>query len=100
MTETYPDYECLSKTTHIALIHETLRESVARDVSTVAIFVGMWSLGHFAESAALEWAGVLLAATVVFVRALAVFRGNMDRRMTPDEARAWLDRKFPPEVAP
>lgn len=89
------DYAEISKKTHVAFIHETVRESIARDLSTVAIFVGLWSLGHYADSAALEWAGVVLAFIVVFGRAMAVFKGTMDKRMTPDQARAWLDKNFP-----
>jgi len=92
-----PDYAEISKKTHIALITESWRESVARDLSTAAIFLGLWSIGHYAESAALEWVGVLCGGLLVFGRAMALFKGTMDRRMTPDQARAWLDKNFPKE---
>ena len=52
-------------------------------------------IGHFAESAALEWAGVTIASLFVFVRMLAIFKGAMDKRMTPEQARKWLDERFP-----
>lgn len=81
--------------THIAYIHETWRESLARDLGTVATFLALWSVGHFAESAALEWVGVFFGALFLFVRALRIFKKTVDTRMTPDQARAWLDAKFP-----
>lgn len=90
-----PNYSDMSGKTHVALIHETWRESAARDLTTVAVFVMLWLLGHFANSAALEWVGVLFGLVFLFIRVLNFFKGTMDKRMTPDEARAWLDEKFP-----
>jgi len=81
--------------THIAYIHETWRESFARDFGTVASFLALWSAGHFAESAALEWVGVVLGCLFLFGRGVHILRKTMDRRMTPDQARAWLDKNFP-----
>mgnify|MGYP000044169705 CR=1 FL=1 len=89
-----------SEKTHIALIHETWRESAARDLTTAAIFLGLWSVGHFAGSAALEWVGVFFGGLSILARVLAVFKRSVDTRMTPDEAREWLDTKFPPEGQP
>lgn len=89
------DYSELSSKTHIALIHETWRQSVARDLTTAAIFLVLWSIGHFAESAALEWTGVIIAWFVVMGRVIALFKGTIDKRMTPEQAREWLDQHFP-----
>lgn len=81
--------------THIALIHETWRESFARDLGTVASFLALWSVGHFADSAALEWVGVFLGAMFLFFRVKRILRKTIGDRMTPDQARAWLDKNFP-----
>lgn len=81
--------------THIALIHETWRESFARDLGTVAAFLLLWSVGHYAESAALEWVGIVLGFMLLIVRAAQYLKRTVDRRMTPDQARAWLDENFP-----
>lgn len=81
--------------THIAYIHETWGQSVARDLSTVLIFLALWSFGHFVGSAALEWIGILLGLLILFSRLTALLKKNTDNRMTPDEARAWLDERFP-----
>lgn len=82
----------------IVLITETRREHIARDLSTVAIFILLWSLGHYAESAALEWAGVMCAFFILFHLAGELIRGQSKNSMTPDEARAWLDEEFPSEA--
>lgn len=79
----------------MAYIIENWRQSAARDMTTAAIFLFLWSIGHFANSSALEWIGVVLGGLFTFVRVLAVMRGAMESRMTPDEARAWLDKNFP-----
>lgn len=89
------DYSELTKKTHIALITESWRESFARDLTTASTFVLLWSIGHFADSAALEWVGVSLGFMMLFTRLLGLLKTNMDNRMTPDEARAWLDKHFP-----
>lgn len=81
--------------THVAYIHETIGQSIARDLGTVAIFIVLWSFGYFIGSPALEWVGVLIGGMVVFGRAVAMLKGNLDRRMTPDQAREWLDEHFP-----
>jgi len=89
------DYSEIADKTHVALIHETLGQSLARDTSTVFTFIALWSFGWFVGSPALEWIGVILGMFFTFFRALVLFKGTMDKRMTPDEARAWLDRNFP-----
>ena len=85
--------------THVIMVTETWLESFARDFTTLAIFLAMWSVGYYAESPALQWAGVMLAMIVTFSRAMTLVKGKMqDSRMTPDEAREWLDRNFPREA--
>ncbi len=87
-------YDKLKKT-HVALLHETWRQSAARDLTTAATFVGLWSLGHWAGSSALEWVGVIIGFLALFARVDRLLRGAMNKRMTPQQAREWLDREFP-----
>jgi len=89
------NYSDLSDKTHVALIHETWRQSVARDLSTVFTFILLWSFGHYVESAALEWAGIIVGIMCLFARVLVASKRTLDKRMTPDQAREWLDAKFP-----
>lgn len=81
--------------THVALIHETWRQSLARDLSTVATFLFLWSIGYMAGSSALEWVGAVLGCLILVSRAVALLKDMMDKRMTPQEAREWLNRNFP-----
>lgn len=90
------DYTDKIDKTHIALIHETLGQSIARDLSTAATFIGLWSLGYYAGSAALEWVGVVIAGFILLSRAVLILKGTVDKRMTPEQAREWLDKHFPP----
>lgn len=78
--------------TKVVLIRENWRESAARDVGTFVLIASLWSLGWYAGSSALEWIGVIFALVLILCRATTIFK---KRRMTPDEARAWLDREFP-----
>jgi hypothetical protein len=84
--------------THIAYIHETWGQSFARDLTTVMTFIAFWSFGYFVGSAALEWVGVLLGGLLFVMRVTALLKRTTDSRMTPDEARAWLDKNFPQEA--
>lgn len=81
--------------THIAFIHETARESLARDLGTGTMIVALWSLGAYADSAALEWCGVAMGLILISIKATAKLKGRIDSRMTPDQARKWLDENFP-----
>ncbi|MFE3839605.1 hypothetical protein [Pseudogemmobacter sonorensis] len=80
----------------IILIHETARESWSRDFGSAAVIVGLWSLGWFADSASLEWVGVILALLIIASKAQAKISGESES-MSPDEAREWLDRNHPPQ---
>ncbi len=80
----------------IILIRERLRESLAKDAGGAVTIVALWSLGYFAESAALQWAGVIIAFMWISVKALQRVKPAQDRNMmTPDQARKWLDVNFP-----
>ncbi len=81
--------------THVVIIHETVAESWGRDFGTFCLIVGFWSLGYFTDSGGLQWLGVIMALFVTALRILAMTSKRMKSRMTPDEARAWLDREFP-----
>lgn len=85
----------MTEETKIIYLHETPGESIKRDAGTAAMCLFLWSVGHWAESAALEWTGVAFGAVFCFLRAVAMVSGTS--RMTPTEAREWLARKFPEE---
>lgn len=94
MAEAATHSEKIAKT-HVAYITETWRQSLAKDLSTVASFVFCASIGWYMGSPALEWVGVAIAGIFTFGRALAAFKGAQDARMTPEKAREWLDERFP-----
>lgn len=73
---------------HVIIIHETVRESWARDVGTFFMLVGLWAVGHLLSGEALSSAAILLGILWMAARPLK-------KTMTPDEARAWIDAKFP-----
>ena len=81
--------------THIFYLHETVGQSYARDAGTFTLILALWSIGHFAQSGALEWIGVLLALLVICGRLVAILKKSAKQRMTPAEARKWLDENFP-----
>ncbi len=89
------DFADKMEKTHIVLLHETWEQSAASDLITLATFVALWSLGYFADSAALEWIGVLLGLVFLWLRVMRFLKRSTANRMTPDQARAWLDRRFP-----
>ena len=89
------DFATKSEKTHICLVHETWREKLAKDAITAASFIFLWSAGYFADSPALEWAGVAVGGLVLFFRAVLAFKQRVDNNLTPDQAREWLDSEFP-----
>jgi hypothetical protein len=89
------DFSEKVKFTHVALIHETWRESAARDLTTIVCFLLLWSVGHWASSAALEWVGVAIGGLFLFTRCCVYLKKSVDTRMTPKQARLWLDFNFP-----
>ncbi|MCM2293061.1 hypothetical protein NAC44_12085 [Allorhizobium sp. BGMRC 0089] len=68
--------------TEFIVIHETVLQSWARDASTFMLFAGLIGLGVIAESAAMQWAGMLVAI-VVFVSRTGPVKM---RRMTREQA--------------
>ena len=87
----------VKKHVEIVIIRETLRDSIASDLCTFSMIVGCWSLGHFAESAALEWIGVLMGGFMVVVKGIVKLSGKSARK-TPEEAREWLNVNYPEEA--
>ena len=80
----------------IILVRERLGESIASDLWTAMTIGGLWSLGYFMGSPALEWVGAIMGLLLIVGRAASKVSGK-DKFMTPDQARAWLDSEFPPD---
>src|SRR6056297_859698 len=83
------------RNTHVLWLHESVAHSWASDFGSFATVVGMWSLGFFVGSTALEWAGAFLGMMMVVAKAMSFRDKQIKTRMTPSEAREWLDREFP-----
>ena len=73
--------------TLVILLTETVWQSWARDVSTVAAFIVLIGIGILLDSSAMQWTGAVVAFISVATRA----NGRV-RRLTISEARAELDR--------
>ena len=70
----------------IILVHETVRQSWARDAGTFLLFAGLIGIGIAAGSAAMQWIGAIMAFIATFARSA----GKVER-LSVDEARAKLD---------
>lgn len=79
----------------VIFIYETVAQAMARDASVFVTIIALWSIGHWAGSAALEWVGVIIALLVVMARAVRFMERKTKGKMTPREARRWLDEHFP-----
>lgn len=75
--------------TEVIIVRETLRESIAKDVFSVAALTAAVSLGVWLESSAMQWIGGVLWILVVVSRLLRLLKDN---RMSIEEARAFLDK--------
>lgn len=75
--------------TEVIMVRESLRESVMKDISSVAALTGAVSLGVYLESSAMQWIGGILWMLVVTSRLLRFVKDN---RMSIEEARAFLDK--------
>lgn len=76
--------------TKVIVLHETVGQSIAKDAATVGATLLLWSIGHFADSAALEWIGCVMAGIFIFSRGVKILRG--EKIMTPEEARKAIDK--------
>lgn len=76
----------IKQETQFIILHETVLQSWARDASSFTLFAGLIGLGILLESSAMQWAGFLVAMTVLFSRV-----GKMSvKRMTREEAIRYL----------
>lgn len=74
--------------TEVIVIRESLGESIAKDVSSVAALTAAVSLGVWLESSAMQWIGGVLWIIAIVSRLLRLLKDN---RMSIEEARAFLD---------
>lgn len=80
----------------VIFVQESLRVSILRDITTFATIAGLWSLGYFTGSSALEWVGAIIGLIVIVAKASRWMSSIQERGvMTAAQARAWLDENFP-----
>ena len=75
--------------TEFIVINESVFKSWSRDASTFVLFSGLIGIGIVAESSAMQWAGLLIAAITVVSRAGAM----KVKRMTRVEAISYLQTR-------
>ncbi len=71
---------------NIIIIRETVRESIVTDTYSLLVAFAMMLPGYFLGIEALQWLGAIL-----FMVWLLSAGGNIKRRKTIAEARAYLD---------
>lgn len=81
----HPERPTASKAV-VIIVHESVRESLARDLGTFCVFAAFMALGVLVGSEPMQWVGAGLASIAVLRATL----GMSDRR-TPQQARAKLD---------
>lgn len=74
--------------TEVIIIRESLGESIAKDVASVAALTAAVSLGVWLESSAMQWIGGVLWIIAIVSRLLRLLK---DKRMSIEDARAFLD---------
>lgn len=72
----------------VILIRESLRDSIIRDLTTVACFVAMIGIGVWLDSSALQWIGALLGFIAIMSRSINMMEKY---RYSIEEARRRLD---------
>lgn len=77
-----------TKKPEVILIRESAVQSWLKDAGTYAMFVGLTGTGWLLDSAAMQWAGLIVAFLAVLYQS-----GGEERRctMTIDQARKRLD---------
>ena len=77
-----------SKDTTVIVLHETILQSIVRDVGTLAMFVVLIGIGWLIDSNAMQWFGGLIAFIVTCGEATAIYNKS---RHSLASARALLD---------
>lgn len=77
----------------VIIIVETVRQSWARDFGTFALVLSLWLIGHLADSAALEWLGIVAAIAITVSKAVSLVKRE-GKVFTPQQAREWLDQTY------
>ena len=72
----------------VMLLHETVWQSVARDITSAVMVVGLIGSGVWVGSTAMQWLGFILFWLVLLVRA------NSKIRYTPQQAADYLKERY------
>lgn len=81
----------MSDRTEVLYIHETLWQSIARDVSTFLMLASVIGLGWWMQSSAMQWAGFIMCALAILNRVGRVYKKS---KMSPQEAADRLYDQF------
>ena len=79
--------------TVVLMVHETVRECIARDVVTFLTFAAMSGLGVLLQSSAMQWIGGLLWLLWMVTRGASNLR-SLGFRGTPQQAADMLAERF------
>ncbi len=75
----------------VLVVHETVAQSLASDMISVALAIGLIGIGHWFGSAVMEWFGFILASMSLVSR--AANHGRSARR-TPQQAADYIRDKW------
>ncbi|MFG1410315.1 hypothetical protein V5G24_04300 [Xanthobacter sp. VTT E-85241] len=77
----------MSTSTTYIILTESVLQSWARDLGSLAVFVCLIGIGVYVDSSAMQWAGFAIALAFTFGRS-----SSHIHRMNIKEARAYLDQ--------
>lgn len=85
------DNESAEEPQSVVILHESVFQSVVRDLFTFAMVVGIIGVGVVVGSSAMQWVGFLMVITFLFAKGL---QRKVKSIKTPQEAAYWLKAKF------
>lgn len=77
------------QTPTIIIVHETIKQSIIKDVATCALLIATIGVGVWIGSSALQWIAALLFIIVLLARAATDRKGSF---YSFADARAYLDK--------